>query len=118
MQSTCCVQANKGVPAEVDGLVPLSVETFSHEALIFDEHQVSAVRVLNRNKQAIARVESSAPVWLFWSPKGVHTPFVCCEPWYGLCDHQGFTGTVEERPYIQCVHEGENWEGYYSVEVY
>lgn len=114
-----CLENEKfPVPAEVDGLVPLSVETFSHEALIFDEHQVSAVRVLNRNKQAIARVESSAPVWLFWSPKGVHTPFVCCEPWYGLCDHQGFTGTVEERPYIQCVHEGESWEGFYSVEVF
>ncbi len=106
------------VPTDADGLVPLSVETFSHEALIFDEHQVSAVSVLNRDKQPVARVESTAPVWLFWSPQGVHTPFICCEPWYGLCDHQGFTGPVEERPYIQCAHEGESWEGYYSVEVF
>lgn len=106
------------VPLNADGLVPLTVDTFSHEALIFDNHQVSAATVLTPSGQPVARVESTAPVWLFWSPQGIHTPFVCLEPWYGLCDHQSFCGDITERPYINTVNGHATWMGEYGIEVY
>lgn len=106
------------VPLNADGLVPLTVDTFSHEALIFDNHQVSAATVLTPLGQPVARVESTAPVWLFWSPQGVHTPFVCLEPWYGLCDHQSFCGDITERPYINTVNGHATWMGEYGIEIY
>lgn len=106
------------VPLNADGLVPLTVDTFSHEALIFDNHQVSAATVLTPSGQPVARVESTAPVWLFWSPQGVHTPFVCLEPWYGLCDHQSFCGDITERPYINIVNGHATWMGEYGIEIY
>lgn len=106
------------VPLNADGLVPLTVDTFSHEALIFDNHQVSAATVLTPLGQPVARVESTAPVWLFWSPQGVHTPFVCLEPWYGLCDHQSFCGDITERPYINTVNGHATWMGGYGIEIY
>lgn len=106
------------VPLNADGLVPLTVDTFSHEALIFDNHQVSAATVLTPSGQPVARVESTAPVWLFWSPQGVHTPFVCLEPWYGLCDHQSFCGDITERPYINTVNGHATWMGGYGIEVF
>lgn len=111
----CLEPDTYSVPADADGLIPISVETFSHEALIFENHEVTAATVLDRNRQPVARVACNAPAWLFWSPQGVHTPFVCCEPWYGLCDHQGFNGSVSERPYINCVHGGQTWQGEYSI---
>lgn len=106
------------VPLNADGLVPLTVDTFSHEALIFDDHQVSAATVLTPSGQPVARVESTAPVWLFWSPQGIHTPFVCLEPWYGLCDHQSFCGDITERPYINTVNGHATWMGGYGIEIY
>lgn len=106
------------VPLNADGLVPLTVDTFSHEALIFDNRQVSAATVLTPSGQPVARVESTAPVWLFWSPQGVHTPFVCLEPWYGLCDHQSFCGDITERPYINTVNGHATWMGGYGIEIY
>lgn len=106
------------VPLNADGLVPLTVDTFSHEALIFDNHQVSAATVLTPSGQPVARVESTAPVWLFWSPQGVHTPFVCLEPWYGLCNHQSFCGDITERPYINTVNGHATWMGGYGIEIY
>lgn len=106
------------VPLNADGLVPLTVDTFSHEALIFDNHQVSAATVLTPSGKPVARVESTAPVWLFWSPQGVHTPFVCLEPWYGLCDHQSFCGDITERPYINTVNGHATWMGGYGIEIY
>lgn len=106
------------VPLNADGLVPLTVDTFSYEALIFDNHQVSAATVLTPSGQPVARVESTAPVWLFWSPQGIHTPFVCLEPWYGLCDHQSFCGDITERPYINTVNGHATWMGGYGIEIY
>lgn len=106
------------VPLNADGLVPLTVDTFSHEALIFDNHQVSAATVLTPSGQPVARVESTAPVWLFWSLQGIHTPFVCLEPWYGLCDHQSFCGDITERPYINTVNGHATWMGGYGIEIY
>lgn len=106
------------VPLNADGLVPLTVDTFSHEALIFDNHQVRAATVLTPSGQPVARVESTAPVWLFWSPQGIHTPFVCLEPWYGLCDHQSFCGDITERPYINTVNGHATWMGGYGIEIY
>lgn len=114
----CLEPQQYDVPLNEQSLIPISVKTFSNEALIFDESQVKAAIVMDKNANPVARVESSAPVWLFWQPQGVHTPFVCCEPWYGLCDHQGFEGKVEERPYINCAHSGDTWEGYYAIQLY
>ena len=113
----CLEPDSHPVPLTADGLVPLSVATFAHEALIFDRQQIHAATLLDRDRRRVARVESSAPVWLFWSPQGVHTPFVCCEPWYGLCDPIGYDGDFADRNYTQCVQSGRTWEGGFSIEV-
>lgn len=114
-----CLEPDKlPVPFGADGLIPLCVETFANEALIFDARQVSAATVLDLDKRPVARVESGSPCWLFWSPTGKHSPFVCAEPWYGLCDHQHFEGGVEQRPFINRAQPGETWRGGYSVEVF
>ena len=114
-----CLEPEKhDVPLNADGFVELKVETFAKEALIFDNHQVQAATVLDRDKKPVARVASGSSCWLFWSPTGVHTPFICAEPWYGLCDHQNFNGPVSERPFINCAQKGETWSGGYSVEVF
>lgn len=114
-----CLEPEKhDAPLNAEGLVELKVETFANEALIFDEHQIQAATVLDREKKPVARVASGSSCWLFWSPQGVHTPFICAEPWYGLCDHQNFNGPISERPFINCAGEGETWTGGYSVEVF
>ena len=113
----CLEPESHPVPLTADGLVPLSVATFAHEALIFDRQQIHAATLLDRDRHRVARVESTAPVWLFWSPQGVHTPFVCCEPWYGLCDPIGYDGSFADRAYTQCVQSGRTWEGGFTIEV-
>lgn len=113
----CTEPQHFGFPQEADGLVPLGVDTFANEALIFDEHQIERAIVLDKAKRPLAAVKSSAPVWLFWSPQGVHAPFICAEPWYGLCDPIGFEGPVEKRPYINTAEPEQTWTGFYEIEV-
>ena len=102
-------------PQTADGLVPLSVETFANEALIFENHQIGGVTLLDRDRRPIASVKSTAPVWLFWSPQGVHAPFVCAEPWYGFCDPIGFEGDISQRPFINNLEPGSCWSGGYEI---
>lgn len=115
-----CTEAERfPVPMNKEGLIPVCVDTFANEALILDNHQISAATLLRADgKTQVARVESTAPVWLFWSPQGVHAPFVCAEPWYGLCDSIGFGGQLSERPFINELEAGKEWHGGYSVEVF
>lgn len=114
----CTESEHYPVPTDELGLIPLCVATFANEALIFDNHQVKAATVLDRNRCPVARVASSSPAWLFWSPTGIHTPFVCCEPWYGLPDPEHFEGPIANRPFINCTHAGQTWTGFYSIEVF
>lgn len=98
-------------PLGPDGLVPVCRETFLNEALIFDGRQLTGATLLDRERRPVVRVGSDAPVWLFWQPQGLYSPFVCAEPWFGLCDRQGFDGDVSERPYILRVEAGGHGEG-------
>lgn len=100
-----------------NALVPLTIDTFANEALIFDQHQVTAIHVLDAKEHRIARVASSAPAWLVWAPQGKPSPFICCEPWYGLPDRQGFLGDWQDRPHVQHASPGSTWHGWYNIEV-
>lgn len=114
-----CIEPDRvEIPLTQDGLVPVCVDTFANEALIFDDHQLTAATLLNTERQPVVRVQSTAPAWLFWAQQGQHCPFVCAEPWYGLCDNQHFEGDISERTYINHLLPGEKWVGGYTVEVF
>lgn len=104
-------------PCTDEGLIPICVDTFAHEALIFDRNQVSGFRVMDAQKHTIACLRSDAPVFLIWQPQGKLSPFVCVEPWYGLCDQEGHSTSIIERPYSQCVMpDDERWGTLYSIQ--
>lgn len=105
------------LPTNADNLVPINEDTFRNEALILNE-QISGATVLDLQGRPIARVESTSPVWLFWSPQGKQSPFVCLEPWYGMPDLQHFAGPVADRPYIQTARPHGAWRGIYTVETF
>lgn len=114
----CALPEHHPCPTLRENLVPVETDTFAHEALIFDEGQLTGAAVLDKRGNTVARVRSQAPVWLFWSPQGQHSPFVCLEPWYGLCDSVGFEGQLSERPYIQQAAPGQTWTGGFTLEVF
>lgn len=104
-------------PCNDEGLIPICQNTFAHEALIFDRNQISGFRLLDAQMNRMANIRSDAPVFLVWQPQGLLSPFVCVEPWYGLCDQEGHSTSLIERPYSQCVMPyDERWGTLYSIE--
>ena len=94
-----------------DGLIAIDEHTFDQDALIFDNEGVTAVGLCDENGEEYIRVECDAPVWGVWSMPDNGASYVCLEPWYGLCDYEGFEGELSERPYTNVVEPGLTWMG-------
>ena len=101
-----------------DGLMPITDECFSNDAIILDRDQVHAITLHDVTGKPIVTLHTESQVTLMWSPYGVEAPFVCIEPWFGLCDHEGYKGEFAARPYTNCVKPGETWNGGYTIKIH
>ena len=96
------------VPQTEEGLIPISVDTFHNEALIFDKWQVKAMTLLRTDKKTeICRISHGAPVLLVWQMTDLLCPYVCVEPWYGMPDRIGYSVELDIRPYSQHAMPGQ-----------
>ena len=98
------------------GLLPVGEDLFAHDALIIEGDQAHKVSLLNSRKQPVVSVSFGAPLFGIWAPHKPDTPFVCIEPWYGRCDSQDFSGSLEERPYTNVLKPGEYFRAGYTME--
>ena len=100
-----------------NGSFVITKEMFEKDALIFDGEGITAAALLDKNGEEYVRVECNAPVWGIWSHPDEKAGYVCLEPWYGICDYEGYDGTLAERPYTQVAKPGETWEGYNVIRI-
>lgn len=92
---------SKEVELDAEGYLPLTTETFAHDALVFEDSQVQTVTLCDENRKPYLTLKSEAPLMGLWSPPGKNAPFVCIEPWYGRCDRVRYDGDYESKDWIQ-----------------
>lgn len=112
-----CLGARRYTLPAPEKRMALTDELFKVDSIIIDNSQVHSITLLDKEQRPVVKVSSEAPVFLLWSPYGTEAPFVCLEPWYGLCDMQGYHGEFSNRPYTNTVKAGEEWKGGYTIEV-
>jgi galactose mutarotase-like enzyme len=83
------------------GALKITPDLFNDDAFIVENHQTGEVALADADMKKVVSVKFDAPLFGFWSPAGKDAPFVCIEPWYGRCDAENFSGTLEEREYEQ-----------------
>jgi galactose mutarotase-like enzyme len=105
-RSNCLARRRYELPLGSDGLLPLTNGLFERNAVIIDREQAVRAVMLDVNKRPYVTVDFNAPVLLLWSPEGKNAPFVCVEPWYGLCDAEGYNGELCDRPYTNLLAPG------------
>lgn len=105
------------VELDEEGLLPLTNTTFECDTILDDTQRVRACALYNKNKEAIVSVTFSSPVLALWAPCGGRAPFVCIEPWWGLCDEDGYRGEFGQRPFINSVPPQETGRIEYTIEV-
>ena len=101
-----------------NGLLPVKPELFAQDALIIEGGQAHRVSLLDSQKNPVVSVTFQAPLFGIWAPRRQDVPFVCIEPWYGRCDSEDFSGTMEERPYTNTLEPGAVFRAGYEMEFY
>lgn len=100
-----------------EGLLAVTEEIFAEDALIVENKQTSRVRLLDEKKEPYLTIAFDAPLFGLWTPPGKNAPFICIEPWYGRCDKDDFTGSMEEREWGNTLSAGGTFEAAYTIEV-
>ena len=100
-----------------EGRVPLT-KGFFDTALtyMFDEAQVSSVSLMVDGSPYVTLECSDFPYLGIWTMEATH-PFVCLEPWYGICASDGYKGELKDRRGIISLHGWENWQKSYQIRV-
>lgn len=79
------------------GVLPLSVELFNNDALVFKNNQINSIRLKSKkSKNVIELICKDWPYFGIWSKKGCDK-FVCLEPWYGITDSFNSSGRLVEK---------------------
>jgi len=98
-------------PIEVrDAKIPIVDHIFDQDALCLVEQNVLAVALCDASGKEYVRLEADCPVWGIWSVPDNDAAYVCLEPWWGICDSKGYTGTLEERPFTNVLEADGVWE--------
>ena len=107
----------QGVLKLSEGRVPLT-KGFFDTALtyMFDEAQVSSVSLMVDGSPYVTLECSDFPYLGIWTMEATH-PFVCLEPWYGICASDGYKGELKERRGIISLPGWENWQKSYRIRV-
>lgn len=100
-----------------DGYLRISEDLFDHDALVIENHQAQKVSLCTPDKKPYVTVSFNAPLFGVWSVPGKAAPFVCIEPWYGRCDHESFSGTLQEREWGNELEASGTFETSYTVEI-
>lgn len=103
------------VPSEM----PIEANAFAHDALMFEGGQVTQAVLCDKDGNKVLGVRCpQAEAYGIWAPHKPGCPFVCLEPWCGICDTHGFTGDISKRQYIHRLAPQERYKFTYTIKIY
>ena len=105
-------------PQTVEQMMPITGDTFAHDALMFEDGQVTCAELCDKHRHPVLRVDCpQAEAFGIWAPHKAGCPFVCLEPWCGICDPQGFAADISCRQYIHRLAPAGRYTFTYCIEV-
>ena len=113
-------QLSEPVPMPVvDGLLPITGETFAIDTFMLEHGAVKSVTLLDKSRRPYLSVGSDqTEAYGIWAPYKPGCPFVCLEPWCGITDLVGFTGELSDRYLDHRLAPGEKFAFIYWIEIH
>ena len=100
-------------------VMPIGRDTFAHEALIIENGQVTETILSDKYGHRVLSVYCfDADAFGIWAPNKEGCPFVCLEPWQGICDRKGFTGDISQRDFIHAIVPGDHGHFDYKISIF
>lgn len=98
--------------------MPITNDTFAHDALVFEQGQVAETVLCDKQGHPVLSVLCpQAEAFGIWAPHKEGCPFVCLEPWCGICDPKGFSGGIADRTYSHRLAPSEQYQFTYKIKL-
>ena len=98
-----------------DGLLPITNTTFDCDTILDQTGRFREVILTGKHKEPLVRVNFHMPVLAIWAPNGGNAPFVCIEPWHGICDRFNDPRELKDRNHIISLTAGDTWSHTYTI---
>ena len=96
--------------------IEITEHSFDGDALFFPNLASTSAKLVSKSGRELLKMDfGKVPFVGLWAKPGA--PFVCIEPWYGICDSPDVSGKIEEKPYINRLAAGEEFRFEYSITV-
>lgn len=95
--------------------VAITPDFFDRGTYIIEECPTKEVGFEAPDGNRIVSMLFDMPVLALWSPEGKNAPFLCIEPWCGICDSADFEGTLEERAFNNSLEAGNQFSTSYIM---
>jgi galactose mutarotase-like enzyme len=93
---------------EESAVLDLDHALFQDDALIFEGVESDWVRFESQKSERFVQVSLKGFTHLGIWTKPNHAPFLCIEPWLGLCDRQDTTKLIDQKDGIRMVSAGKS----------
>lgn len=94
----------------------LNRKIFDAGPLMFRDIRSKSISIRKSRSMKRITLHADSPCLAVWSKPG-GAPFVCIEPWHGMPDPVGYTGSLEDKPGIICLEYREQYSAGYSIEI-
>lgn len=89
---------------------------FDHDALFFQNLKSSSATIIKKDGTPLLEMTFGGAEFVgLWAKPGA--PFVCIEPWCGICDKTDVSGKIEEKPHIKSIKSGEKFIFTYKINI-
>lgn len=96
--------------------IEITEHIFDEDALFFPNLASTSAKIVSKSGRELLKMDfGKVPFVGLWAKPGA--PFVCIEPWYGICDSPNVSGKIEEKPYINRLAANEEFRFEYSITV-
>ena len=111
--------ARKDGGVRLPSVMPIKRDSFANDALMIEDGQVTEATLCDKHGDRVLSVFSfDADAYGIWAPYKEGCPFVCLEPWQGICDRKGFVGDISNRDVIRAIQAGDHGHFDYKITLF
>lgn len=102
--------------AENSDTVVIDEHIFDDDALFFPNMKSASAKIVTKaGEELLQMTYGNVPYLGLWAKPGA--PYVCIEPWYGICDSENVSGKLEEKPSILTLNPREEFVFSYDITI-
>lgn len=102
--------------AENENTLVIDAHIFDNDAIFFKNMKSESAKIVSQEGEEILEMTyGKVPYLGLWAKP--NAPYVCIEPWHGICDDNSVSGKIEEKPCIIALEPGKTFVFSYAITI-